>query len=178
MSKSYIEARLPKELEEKILSFQKRYPTNQLPYKYKPHITVKASLGLTDDMEWLMKVKEVCSKTKPFVVKTDSINTFGDFDVVYLNADSPDIKALHKDIVNQFNYSKEEGTKFFELELYNPHISLGVVWDGMSKEELKQLKIDAINEFQPYPSFMINELTLLQKVNNEWSDVLRIPLLG
>jgi 2'-5' RNA ligase len=175
-TKYFIAIHLPKELEDKIIELQKINPNNNLPYKLKPHITIKSPIGLTEALDWIGNIKNVCNIFKPFEVSTSIPNLFGE-DVLYLSVISEKIKELHRNLVNTFSYSKEEQIKFFELDLYSPHISLGLTWEGLSKEELLDLQILFTKELQTY-SFNVKSIFILQKEKDKWEEMIEIQLLG
>ncbi|MFP3472788.1 2'-5' RNA ligase family protein, partial [Micrococcus sp. SIMBA_144] len=79
-----------------------------------PHITLKAQGGLTEDLEWVSRIKKVCSEIEPFRIQLEEAMFFGE-EILYLSAQSEDLHKLHEKIVHSVEPSKELIEKYFEL---------------------------------------------------------------
>lgn len=170
MEKYFLSIDLPIYYEKKILSFQKNYPSNKLPFKLSPHITVKSPIGFTNHTLNKDLIREVCSNFSSFEFSVSKPDFFGK-DVLFLSVFSEKIKFLHKEIVDLFSYSEEMKKNNFELGNYTPHITLGLTSDGMTFPELLEMKNLAEKSLYPFPVFQAFELCLYGKKDGIWEKV-------
>jgi len=128
-------------VKESILDFQKSIKNNSYPYLFEPHITVKAPGGLTEDLQWIDKIKERLSSFPCFSVYLDGVSTFEENGVVFLVPGPKDkIKELHKTL---FDIIDSKKTFEFEDEDYHSHLTLaGVKW-GISMEQILDITSSA-----------------------------------
>jgi 2'-5' RNA ligase len=165
----------PKEQGEEIRQFQKRWPSNRLPDLVEPHITVKSQAGLSDDEIWLGSVKAMCESFPIFGVSIKSVNSFG-ASVVYLGIESKKIKELHSKIVRAVSPDPEASMKYFELDLYEPHLTLGAKEYGMSEIELSEMKKIANNCLHDFQPFVVNSLRVYKLLENKYQKIHEIDL--
>ena len=129
-----------------VSDFQKRYPENRQPGIVEPHITVKTPDGLTDDLSWLVPLREECRKVQPFEVSILQPETF-DTSVLYLGIESGKITDLHRSLVECVKPTPAEIRENFELERYEPHLTLAISDDLMTPDLLEKIKKEAESEF-------------------------------
>lgn len=125
-----------------------------------PHITLKAQGGLTHDLAWLERVREVCKRVKPFRVVMGDPAYFGE-SILYLSAQSVELMELHRRIVQAVSPSPELIKRYFELDDFFPHMTLGQerygneISSGMSKHDLREMERLAKISLTPYPAFEV-----------------------
>lgn len=127
-----------------------------------PHITVKAQGGLTDDLGWLNAVQKVCDGFSPFEVKLGEPRYFGEH-VLYLSVESVGVHELHRQLVEAVGTTPEQQQRFFELERYSPHLTLGQRSYGYSWEELEKIRMTVNETLQPFPTFEVTFVRVYRK---------------
>jgi 2'-5' RNA ligase len=154
----------PEEYLEQIEHFQRRW-VNHLGVE--PHITLKAQGGLTPDKKWIDKVQKVCEKFQPFQVSLDKPMYFED-NILYLSVNSKELHNLHQKIVQEISPSDDLIKKYFELDDFVPHLTLGKehygvnISSGLSKQELKDMEKLAEKELTPFPDFQVNFIRIYE----------------
>ena len=126
-----------------------------------PHITLKAQGGLTLDEKWIDKVKKVCENFEPFQMSLDKPMYFGDH-ILYLSVNSTNLLDLHQKIVREISPSVDLIKKYFELDDFVPHLTLGKVQNGLSVQELRDMEKLAENELTPYPNFEVDFIRIYE----------------
>ena len=126
----------------------------QLNSLVEPHITLKAQGGLTSDERWIETLQNVCKNFNSFQVSLGKPMYFGEH-ILYLSVYSHKIRDLHEKIIHEISPSPELIKQYFELEHFVPHLTLGKVQYGLSKQELKDMEKLAENELTPYPNFSV-----------------------
>ncbi|MFD0678450.1 MULTISPECIES: 2'-5' RNA ligase family protein [unclassified Paenibacillus] len=134
----------PDEYKEKIAAYRIRWPSNRLNDVVEPHITVKAQGGLTVDLRWLHNVRLTCSSIQCFRLSLSEPGTFGNA-VTFLTVESSDIYDLHRRLVGTVSPSPELIDRYFELERFHPHLTLGQTYWGMNETEIEEMKLAAMN---------------------------------
>lgn len=163
---------------EKVTDFRDRWKNNSISDVVEPHITLKAQGGLTTDKKWLSKVKQVCSNTKPFDIKLEKTMFFGE-DILYLSASSKQLSTLHNNMVSAVGPSNELIEKYFELDNFIPHMTLGKTAYGLTKQELRDMAKMAEKEISPYPIINVNCVRVYQEIEpNKYVKFDDIPLGG
>ena len=162
----------PKEYLDRIEQLQRKWMKH---LGVEPHITLKAQGGLTLDKKWIDKVKIVCENFEPFQMSLDKPMYFGDF-ILYLSVNSNNLLDLHQKIVQEISPSDEKIKKYFELDDFVPHLTLGKVQHGLSIQELKAMEKLAEKELTPYPNFEVNfiriyELTIEKQRYDKFLDI-------
>ncbi|ULL15912.1 2'-5' RNA ligase family protein [Paenibacillus sp. H1-7] len=161
MSEFFVGIVPPEPYLKQVVSFQQRWSSNRLPDMVEPHITVKAQGGLTWDMGWLGRCKEVCQAIPPFELAITAPLSFGD-EVVFLGVHSSRILELHRQLVHAVSPSIEQLEQYFELDRYVPHMTLGQTHWGMTQSELAAMKSEAGKALSPYPAFTVTHLRVYQ----------------
>jgi 2'-5' RNA ligase len=133
-------------------TFRNRWDNNGFRAPVEPHITVKLSNGLTEDMNWLEKVRETCSSFPIFQLALSEPGTFGTA-VTFLSVESKDIYNLHKNLVDAVSPPPELIDSNIELDNFIPHLTLGQTKWGMNEAEIIEMKLAAREALPPFPSF-------------------------
>ena len=165
----------PKKYAEIIVQFQKRWLNNTLPGIVDPHITVKSQAGLKEDECWLDSIKTICSNFPVFNLSLKGAKSFGK-SVVYLDVESDRIKVLHRKIVEAISPNPENSRRYYELDLYEPHLTLGSKEFGMSEielSEMKKLTNNCLNDFKP---FTVNSIGVYKLFKNKYHKIQEIDL--
>ncbi|OZM57585.1 2'-5' RNA ligase [Lottiidibacillus patelloidae] len=167
----------PDNYKEQIIKFQKKWKGNTLPDLVEPHITLKAQGGLTADERWINQVKIVCSNFPSFKVAIDKPMFFGD-EILYLSANSNELKELHEQLVQVISPSKDLIKKYFELDDFVPHMTLAKTYYGLSSEDLKEMAKMAEEELSPYPTYEVNFIRIYVENSKlkKYETYLDIPL--
>ncbi|MGM7702801.1 2'-5' RNA ligase family protein [Pseudalkalibacillus sp. Hm43] len=166
----------PEDYKTNIIEFQKKWNGHWITEVVEPHITVKAQGGLTPDQEWLSKVEEVCKEFQPFTVSVGKPMFFGE-DILYLNASSIELIQLHQSLVHRISPSAELIKKYFELDDFTPHMTLGKTYFGLSNRELKDMAKLSDEELSPYPTYEVDFIRIYQEVEPmKYIKYLDIPL--
>jgi len=116
---------LPDDYKEKIVAFRDRWSSNCLKDVVEPHITVKAQGGLTVDLHWLESVRQTCSLIQSFQLSLSEPGTFGSA-VTFLSVEMSNIIDLHRRLVHAISPSQELLARYFEIDKYHPHMTLGI----------------------------------------------------
>ena len=165
----------PKEYGELITQFQRRWPNNALPDFVEPHITVKSQDGLNKDEYWIDSIKTICSNFAMFNLSLKGVKSFGK-SVVYLGVESDRIHVLHRKIVEVISPNPEDSRKYHELDLYEPHLTLGSKEFGMSKVELSEMKKLANNCLHDFQSFIVNSIKIYKLYETKYQKIQEIDL--
>jgi 2'-5' RNA ligase len=172
----------PEEFLERVEEFQRKWISQS---GVEPHITLKAQGGLSPDKKWMDIVKSVCDNVRPFQVTLGKPKYFGG-NILYLSVESSELHILHQKIVKEISPSDELIKKYFELDDFVPHLTLGKETYGgnistpLSKEGLKEMEIAAGKELSPYPIFRVDFIRVYE-LNHEkrrYETLLDIPLKG
>ncbi|MFL8938661.1 2'-5' RNA ligase family protein [Rossellomorea oryzaecorticis] len=172
----------PEEYIDRIERFQRKWISQS---GVEPHITLKAQGGLTPDKKWIDKVKKICENVSPFHLSLGKPRYFGD-NILYLSVYSIDLHTLHQKIVNVISPSDELIKRYFELDDFIPHLTLGKeqfggnISTGLSKDGLKEMKCAAGEELTPYPDFKVDYIRVyeLNIEKRKYETFLDIPLGG
>ncbi|MER2260991.1 MAG: 2'-5' RNA ligase family protein [Psychrobacillus sp.] len=170
----------PEEYLKRITQFQRKW-MNKLCVE--PHITLKAQGGLTLDKKWIDKVQRICDNYKPFRVSIDKPKYFGD-NILYLSINSSNLHDLHQKIVQEISPSEYLIKKYFELNAFVPHLTLGKeyfdgnTFAGLSKKEVKEMEQLVNKELTPYPDFEVRFIRVYELNTKErrYEKYLDIPL--
>ncbi|WP_017381864.1 2'-5' RNA ligase family protein [Paenisporosarcina sp. TG-14] len=164
------------EYKKRLLDFHHKWKNNRITDVVEPHITLKAQGGLTTDEKWLSKVKEVCNNFNSFQITLEKPMFFGE-DILYLSATSNELYKLHKSIVRVISPSNDLIKKFFELDDFVPHMTLGKINYGLSNKELREMGNLAEKELIPFPTFEVRFVRVYQEIEpNKYRKFLDIPL--
>lgn len=153
----------PDDYKEKIIAFRKRWPSNHLNAVAEPHITVKAQGGLTEDLQWLENVRRTCSSIKCFPLTLSGLGAFGNT-VTFLSVETAAIVDLHRSLVSVISPSQEHIDRYFEFDLFHPHLTLGQTYWGMNEAEIDEMKLLAIDELAPFPTFNVNFVRIYKEI--------------
>ncbi|MCL4451210.1 MAG: 2'-5' RNA ligase family protein [Candidatus Thermoplasmatota archaeon] len=165
----------PKKYGEIITQFQRRWPNNALPDFVEPHITVKSQAGLNEDEYWIDSIKAICSNFAMFKLSLKGVKSFGK-SVVYIGVESNKIRILHRKIVEAISPDPENSRKYYELDLYEPHLTLGAKEFGMSEAELSEMKELANNCLHDFHSFIVKSIKIYKLIENRYQKIHEIDL--
>ncbi|MBD8836951.1 2'-5' RNA ligase family protein [Paenibacillus sp. FSL K6-4396] len=161
--KYFIGIRVPDDYKEKVVTFRDRWSRNRLNDVVEPHITVKAQSGLTVDLQWLENVRQACSLIQSFQLSLSEPGSFGSA-VTFLSVSTSNVIDLHRRLVNVFSLSQELLDQYFEMDKYHPHLTLGQTYWGLNETEIDEMKLLAMNELAPYPTFNVNFVRVYKEV--------------
>ncbi|ETT51937.1 2'-5' RNA ligase family protein [Paenibacillus sp. FSL P4-0338] len=153
----------PQKYTARIIQFQNRWSNNRLPQVVEPHITVKAQGGLYPDLDGLQHVKRVCSSYWPFELSLTAPICIGD-SVIGLGVHSQYLSELHFRLVRAVSPSPELIARYFELDSYLPHLTLGQTWWGLNAAELTEIQALAQTELTPFPTWTITHLRVYTEI--------------
>lgn len=166
----------PDDYKERVMDFRNRWSSNCLNDVVEPHITVKAQGGLTADLHWLEGVRQICSLIQCFQISLSKPGSFGSA-VTFLSVETSNIIDVHRKLVDAISPSKELLDRYFEMDKYHPHLTLGQTYWGMSKTEIDEMKRLANTELAPYPTFDVRFVRVYQEVEpNKYAPLMDIPL--
>jgi 2'-5' RNA ligase len=146
-------------------TFRNRWANNCFRDLVEPHITVKAQSGLTEDMNWLEKVRETCSSFPIFQLTLSEPATFGTA-VTFLSVESKEIYNLHKNMVDAVSPPPELIERYIELDHFIPHLTLGQTKWGMNEAEIIEMKLAAREALPPFPIFDVTFVRLFDIKKN------------
>lgn len=153
----------PDDYKAKIMAFRDRWSSNRLNEVVEPHITVKAQGGLKVDLRWLENVRQACSLIQSFQLSLSEPGSFGSA-VTFLSVESSNVIDLHRRLVNAISPSQEILDQYFEMDQYHPHLTLGQTYWGLNETEIDEMKLLAMNELAPYPTFNVNFVRVYKEV--------------
>lgn len=164
----------PKEISERITEFQKKFLYKEV---VEPHITIKTQSGLTQDKLWIEKIESYLKEQKVFTVKLGEPQWFRD-EVLFLSVQSENIHKIHYDLIEIINPSPELRKKYFEDQKYTPHLTLGEIRYGLSKDELLSMETVSKQELENTPDFEVSFARIYIKLPNsdKYNKFLDIPL--
>lgn len=152
----------PDEIRKKIISFQRSFINNSVPDSVEPHITVKSQGGLTEDKTWLPRIEEIAKNIKSFQQVFEGPGSFGD-DVIFLKpVVSQELVDLHKALFDATGPYEDPTNKYFDNDRYHPHMTLGGMKWGLTKEEVENMKERAQKELRFSP-FEVNSIRVYQE---------------
>ncbi|MFH0873415.1 MAG: 2'-5' RNA ligase family protein [Candidatus Komeilibacteria bacterium] len=168
----------PSDTKEKIIAFQRSFPNNACPDLYEPHITVKAQAGLTENLDWIPRIESVAKTCKRFFLTFAGIGTFDETVVFLQPVASQELIELHRKLVEAINPDAEELNNYFELDRYNPHLSLGGKGWGLHREELMDMKKRGEIELAGIPGFEVTFLRIYRQIlpNGPYEKLLDVSL--
>jgi hypothetical protein len=83
---------------------------------------------------------------------------------------------LHRKIVEAISPIPKSNRRYYELDLYEPHLTLGSKEFGMSEielSEMKKLPNNCLDDFQP---FIVNSLRIYKLFENKYHKIHEIDL--
>ncbi len=86
------------------------------------------------------------------------------------------INALHRKIVEAISPTPEDSRRYYELDLYEPHLTLGSEEFGMSEIELSEMINLAINRLYDFQPFIVNSLRIYKLFENRYQKIHEIGL--
>lgn len=98
--------------------------------------------------------------------------------MLFLSVQSEELHKIHYDLIEVINPSAELLKKYFENQKYIPHLTLGEIHYGISKDELIAMEIKAKQELNNLPEFEVSFVRIYIKLSNstKYNNFLDIPL--
>ena len=147
-------------IKQEIISFQKKFKNNRVPFIAEPHITVKAQSGLNKDMLWLSKVESVVKNSQLFDIKLENVGDFNNKVIFLKPSFSEQLIKLHKELFKAIEPGDEMAKKYFENDKYAAHLTLG---EGLPENESILMKQSAKKELLNFPTFKISFVRIFQQ---------------
>lgn len=177
MSKYFIGIVPPEPMYSTVLNLQHQYMDR---IGVEPHITLKAQSNLTIDENWIEDITNLINHTSKFIVTPKQTAYFGK-EVLYVSFDSLEIHDLHQQIVGLLNVTKEMQQKYFEGDLYVPHLTVGKqsygddISSGNNINNLLNMEKE-LNEKDIFKPFQVNEVYIYKYVNNKYVRLKKVGL--
>ena len=126
----------------------------------------------TADLAW---VHQLCADIEPFSVTLGEPRVFGEM-VVYLSVNTPRLVEVHQRLVGARSLSPETLQRYFEGDLYVPHLTLGQSAWGMTKEECQEMHREAGTALASIGTFMADGLQIFRgSAPGQYEPILCIP---
>ena len=103
------------------------------------------------------------------------VKSFGK-SVVYLGVESDRIQVLHRKIVEAISPNPENSRRYYELDLYEPHLTLGSKEFGMSEVELSEMKKLANNCLNDFKPLIVHSVGIYKLFGNKYYKIHDIDL--
>ncbi|WP_182579439.1 2'-5' RNA ligase family protein [Mammaliicoccus sciuri] len=177
MSKYFIGIVPPEPMYSTVLNLQHQYMDR---IGVEPHITLKAQSNLTIDENWIEEITNLINHTSKFNV-TQKKTAYCGKEVLYVSFDSLEIHDLHKQIVGLLNVTKEMQQKYFEGDLYVPHLTVGKqsygddISSGNNINNLLNME-KQLNQKDIFKPFQVNEVYIYKYVNNKYVRLKKVGL--
>ena len=123
-----------------------------------PHITVMAPNGLTPDLAWLSRVREVAAQSPRFTVRIGEAKTFGDR-VLYLSVEGTGLDSLHRRILEAVSPVADLVPEPSGEREYLPHLTLA----RSRKEGALPPFQELVSTLRDIPPFEVVELTVFRR---------------
>ncbi|MFD1674312.1 2'-5' RNA ligase family protein [Alicyclobacillus fodiniaquatilis] len=156
----------PHDYKQKIIEFQKKWVNNNMWKIVEPHITVKAQGGLGTDLAWLDSIKQVCASFPKFPVSLGQPETF-DVAVAYLSVHSDQLRDFHEKLVSAVSPPPEIMKRYMEMDRFIPHLTLGQTHWGLNSEEIVDMKVSALMELAPFPTFTVDFVRVYRQIEKD-----------
>lgn len=165
----------PDDIKQKIISFQKKFKNNGVPFVAEPHITIKAQSGLMDDLLWLSKVESIIKNIQSFDIKLEKVDDFNNKVIFLKPSFSKELIKFHKGLFKTIEPGDKMAEKYFENDKYIAHLTLG---ENLPEENSILMKQLAEKELLNFPSFKISFVRIFrQDINGgPYYKFLDIPL--
>jgi 2'-5' RNA ligase len=126
----------PSPFYDSIAAIQKQHGDNRT----EPHITLRPPVHLKDDEMWLQAVEEVIGSTGVFDITLTNTGYFGNR-ILFVDAQSKALHSLEAKLTDAISPYEIQGGK--KHERYHPHLTLGRLHVGFTKDSLKSMKMMA-----------------------------------
>ncbi len=123
-----------------------------------PHITLKSPNGLTPDLDWLRRIRELAAQTPRFDVAIGSPRTFDDR-VLYLAVEGAALESLHNYIAKIFSRVEVHEGGSSRARSFTPHLTLSVAREGHRLPPIGSWTL-SLNGLE---SFEVAELTVFRR---------------
>lgn len=123
-----------------------------------PHITLKAPDGLTPDLNWLTKVREIAAQTPRFDVTIGAPRSFGNR-VLYLSVEGAALERLHDDLSKIVSHANGFEHDPSDARSFTPHLTLSVAHEGHGLPPIGAWAL-ALHDLE---TFEVTELTVFRR---------------
>ena len=120
-------------------------------------------------------MKTICSNFPVFNLSLKGAKSFGK-SVVYLSVESHRIKVLHQKIVKAISPNPQNSRRYYDLDLYEPHLTLGSKEFGMSGMELSEMKKLANNCLKDFKPLIVNSIGVYKLFKDNYYKIHEIYL--
>lgn len=125
----------PEEIYTAVADIQKRFGDNRL----EPHITVRPPVTVAEESGWIRAVEHVCSSFSPIRIDLPSTGFFGKR-VLFIDVSSKMLTQLHYLLIDAIQPFEKPEAKKNESTGYHPHLTLGRLWCGFTKDDFVKMK--------------------------------------
>lgn len=131
----------PPDLYRDLMALREKHPLLRQPAP--PHITVKSPfLFRHTGAAVVERMEEICQQWEPFEIRLAGLGIFRN-SVLYVRvSESPELNALHQDLVEGLEGFVETLTDRWEGEAFTPHMTLADKLDPEDVVELKRVLAD------------------------------------
>lgn len=126
-----------------------------------PHITVKPRSGLTSDLEWAARTREVVAAFPPVPVEVGGPRLFSNGTALYLHVRSPEAVRLHVALLRAVDPPMHFG---YEGPGMTPHLSVALARRGLDLGALLEEAKQEFGDLDASPvAFTAHTVTLMRK---------------
>lgn len=126
----------PDDIYQKVLSIQNQFGDNRL----EPHITLRPPVTVTDEAAWIKAIETVCNSLPALEISLPKTGNFGNR-VLFIDVRSQQLESLHKLLINAIKPFEQQENGPVENRAFNPHLTLGRLWCGFTKQDFAAMKI-------------------------------------
>jgi 2'-5' RNA ligase len=123
-----------------------------------PHITLKAPDGLTPDLSWLAKARDIAARTPRFDVTIGAPRTFGTR-VLYLSVEGSALEHLHRELAKIVSHADGVEHNSSDSRSFTPHLTLSVAHEGLGVPPIGSWAA-TLHELE---TFEVTELTVFRR---------------
>lgn len=126
----------PQKIYKTVLAIQNQFGDNRL----EPHITLRPPVTVTDESGWIKAIEDVCSSFPPLAVSLPRTGSFGNR-VLFIDVRSKQLEELHQLLTKAIKTYEQDERNPMENRTFNPHLTLGRLWCGFTKQDFAAMKI-------------------------------------
>lgn len=153
----------PEEIYKTVLAIQNQFGDNRL----EPHITVRAPVTVTDESGWIKAIEDVCSSFPPLDLSLPQTGNFGS-GVLFIDVRSKQLELLHELLKKAIKPFEQDESNHVENRTFNPHLTLGRLWCGFTKQDFAAMKILAEEYLSMEPRvFTVDFVRLYHKPSSQ-----------
>lgn len=119
-----------------VFNIQKKFGDNRL----EPHITIRPPVTVAEQTQWIEAIEMVCADFSPFHIRLPATGNFGKR-VLFIDVLSKELSELHYQLLKAIKPFEQPEVNEKENRSYHPHLTLGRLWCGFTKEGFAQMKM-------------------------------------